>query len=84
MLLMSEECDKMKYRFHKQVSAIMRDAAGEAKDMGNNYIGSEHLLLAILKDTTTPMSKLLAKQGIYYYQLKEDLMVLFEIGRAHV
>lgn len=67
----------MKYRFHKQVSAIMRDAAGEAKDMGNNYIGSEHLLLAILKDTTTPMSKLLAKQGIYYYQLKEDLMVLF-------
>lgn len=67
----------MKYRFSKQVSSIMKDAAQEAKDMGNNYIGSEHLLLAILKDTTTNFSKILAKQGIYYYQLKEDLMILF-------
>lgn len=67
----------MKYRFHKQVSMIMKDAAKEAKDMGNNYVGSEHVLLAILKDTTTSFSKILAKQGIYYYQLKEDLMVLF-------
>lgn len=67
----------MKYRFHKQVSMIMKDAAKEAKDMGNNYVGSEHVLLAILKDTTTNFSKMLAKQGIYYYQLKEDLMVLF-------
>lgn len=67
----------MKYRFHKQVSMIMKDAAKEAKNMGNNYVGSEHVLLAILKDTTTSFSKILAKQGIYYYQLKEDLMVLF-------
>ena len=67
----------MKYRFHKQVSMIMKDAANEAKDMGNNYVGSEHVLLALLKDTTTNFAKILAKQGIYYYQLKEDLMVLF-------
>lgn len=68
---------EMKYRFSKQVSSIMKDAAQEAKDMGNNYIGSEHVLLAILKDTTTSFAKLLASQGIYYYQLKEDLMILF-------
>lgn len=67
----------MKYRFHKQVTMIMKDASAEAKDMGNNYVGSEHLLLALLKDTTTDFSKLLAKQGLFYYQLKEDLMVLF-------
>jgi len=74
----------MKYRFHKQVSLIMKDAAQEAKDMGNNYVGSEHVLLAILKDTTTNLSKLLAKQGIYYYQLKEDLMVLFGLKEKEV
>lgn len=67
----------MKYRFNKQVSAIMKDASKEAKDMGNNYIGSEHLLLAILHDTSSELSRTLAKQGVYYYQLKEDLMVLF-------
>lgn len=67
----------MKYKFHKQVTMIMKDATSEAKDMGNNYVGSEHLLLALLKDTTTNFSMILARQGIYYYQLKEDLMILF-------
>lgn len=74
----------MKYRFHKQVSLIMKDAANEAKDMGNNYVGSEHVLLALLKDTTTNFAKILAKQGIYYYQLKEDLMVLFGLREKSI
>lgn len=67
----------MKYQLNIQVSAIMDTAKEEAREMGNNYIGSEHLLLAILKDTTTPLSKLLCTQGVFYFQLKEDLMVLF-------
>lgn len=74
----------MKYRLNKQVSAIMEGAEQEAKEMGNNYIGSEHLLLAVLKDTGTPLSKLLAAQGMYYFQLKEDLMVLFGLKDQNV
>ena len=69
----------MKYKFHKQVTMIMKDATSEAKDMGNNYVGSEHLLLALLKDTTTNFSMILARQGVYYYQLKEDLMIFRKI-----
>ena len=67
----------MKYRLNTQVSAILDTAREEAREMGNNYVGSEHLLLAILKDTATPLSRLLCAQGVYYFQLKEDLMVLF-------
>lgn len=67
----------MKYRLNTQVSAILDTAREEARVMGNNYVGSEHLLLAILKDTATPLSRLLCAQGVYYFQLKEDLMVLF-------
>ena len=67
----------MKYRLNTQVSAILDTAREEASEMGNNYVGSEHLLLAILKDTATPLSRLLCAQGVYYFQLKEDLMVLF-------
>ncbi|MEG2507255.1 MAG: AAA family ATPase [Longicatena sp.] len=74
----------MDYRLNKQVSAIMECAKHEAKDMGNNYIGSEHLLLAILKDSSTSLSKILAKQGMYYFQLKEDLMVLFGLKDQNV
>ena len=67
----------MKYRLNTQDSAILDTAREEAREMGNNYVGSEHLLLAILKDTATPLSRLLCAQGVYYFQLKEDLMVLF-------
>ncbi len=67
----------MKYCLNTQVSAILDTAREEAREMGNNYVGSEHLLLAILKDTATPLSRLLCAQGVYYFQLKEDLMVLF-------
>ncbi len=67
----------MKYRLNTQVSAILDTAREEAREMGNNYVGSEHLLLAILKDTATQLSRLLCAQGVYYFQLKEDLMVLF-------
>lgn len=73
----SDGSDVMDYRLNKQVSNIMKEARAEAKDMGNNYIGSEHVLLAILKDTSTPLSKILSASGMYYFQLKEDLMVLF-------
>ena len=48
----------MKYRLNTQVSAILDTAREEAREMGNNYVGSEHLLLAILKDTATPLSRL--------------------------
>ncbi|MDE6476508.1 MAG: ATP-dependent Clp protease ATP-binding subunit [Erysipelotrichaceae bacterium] len=67
----------MNIRFNKQVATIMKDAQKEAKDMGNNYIGSEHILLAIVHDTTSNLSKILAKQGVFYFQMKEDLMILF-------
>ena len=40
----------MKYRLNTQVSAILDTAREEAREMGNNYVGSEHLLLAILKE----------------------------------
>ena len=74
----------MDYRLNKQVSNIMKDARVEARDMGNNYIGSEHVLLAILKDTGTPLSKMLSAGGMYYFQLKEDLMVLFGLKDQEV
>lgn len=80
----SDGSDFMDYRLDKQVSNIMKDARKEAKDMGNNYIGSEHVLLAVLKDTSTPLSKILSSNGLFYFQLKEDLMVLFGLKDQEV
>ncbi len=69
----------MEYPMNHQVQSILENAHKEAKEMGNNYIGSEHLLLSIIKDKNTVLSHILREQGIYYYQIKEDLMILFGI-----
>lgn len=70
--------------WNKQVKKIIEVAHTEAKEMGNNYVGSEHVLLSIMKDTKTSLHKILAKQGIYYFQLKEDLMVLFGLRDSEI
>ena len=38
----------MEYPMNHQVQSILENAHKEAKEMGNNYIGSEHLLLSII------------------------------------
>ena len=77
ILSMSKDGDFMEYRMDQQVKALLECAKQEARDMGNNYIGSEHILLALMKDIHTPLSRILSAQGMYYFQLKEDLMILF-------
>ncbi len=74
----------MEYPMNCQVQSILKNAHKEAVEMGNNYIGSEHILLSIVKDKDTTLSHLLRMQGIYYYQLKEDLMVLFGLREQNI
>ena len=60
----------------KQKAMIAR-AGNEAKMMGNDYIGSEHVLLALLRQGEAELSRRLALQGIYYFQVREDVAILF-------
>ena len=45
-------------------------AKDEARIMGNDYIGSEHILLALLHANQTRLAKELSAQGIYYFQVR--------------
>lgn len=67
----------MKYRFHKYVNLILQQAQLQARLLGNHYVGSEHVLLSIMEDSTIKLSQALALQGIHYEQVKEDLFILF-------
>ena len=42
----------MKENFSKRVQSIMRYAKEEAIRLGHSYVGSEHLLLGIIKQET--------------------------------
>ena len=52
-------------------------AKDEARIMGNDYIGSEHILLALLHASQTRLAKELSAQGIYYFQVRDDIGILF-------
>ena len=43
--------------------AVLRDAVVEAIQRAHNYIGTEHLLLALLRDPDTPVAQLLGQLG---------------------
>jgi Clp amino terminal domain, pathogenicity island component len=44
-------------------ASVLRDAAVEAIERGHNYIGTEHILLALVRDPDTPAAQLLAGLG---------------------
>ena len=48
----------MKENFSKRVQSIMRYAKEEAIRLGHSYVGSEHLLLGIIKQETGVSHKL--------------------------
>ncbi|WP_075876830.1 AAA family ATPase [Merdibacter massiliensis] len=57
--------------------AMLERAKIEARRMGNDYVGSEHILLALLRSGKGKLAKALAIQGVYYFQVRDDTMILF-------
>ena len=54
----------MNKRLDIQVEALLKDAKKEAKEIGNRYLGSEHVLLAILHNHSTTLAKELSKKRV--------------------
>jgi hypothetical protein len=47
-----------------QASLVLQGALGEALRLGHNYIGTEHILLALFRDRDTLAARLLADVGL--------------------
>ncbi len=59
-----------------QAKKIIGYAVEEAHKMGLNYIGSEHLMLALVKDEEGIGARILSSMGVRYQNLKEVVMKL--------
>ena len=64
----------MKENFSKRVQSIIKYAKEEAIRLGHSYVGSEHLLLGMIKDSTGLSIKILE---IYDFSLA-DLRTMIE------
>jgi ATP-dependent Clp protease ATP-binding subunit ClpC len=59
--------------FTPRAKKVLEIAANEARSMSHKYIGTEHLLLALMKDTESAAANALAAAGLEYERVKEEI-----------
>ena len=55
--------------FARQAGAVIHDAIRVAQEMGHTYVGTEHLLMALLRTDTTDAACYLVEKQIYGYRV---------------
>jgi ATP-dependent Clp protease ATP-binding subunit ClpA len=54
-------------------------AAVESQELGKEYVGSEHLLLAFLRDPTTGPAIVLALHGVTFDNVRQDVVRIYDL-----
>lgn len=67
-------------RFSERSARVFVTAQEEAKDLGHSYVGTEHLLLAILKLNDKPLSTILERYGLTYARVKNEVISIVGMG----
>lgn len=61
-------------RFSKKAGICLTNAQEIASNLGHSYIGSEHLLLGILLESSSVGGRILLTRGITYQKVKDKLL----------
>ena len=55
---------------------VLENSANEAREMKNNYIGTEHLLLALVKNKNGIAAQILSVYGVDYQTVREEVNLI--------
>ena len=66
----------------KRGKKLLDDSTEEAKALGHEYIGTEHLLLAAAKETGSVVARYLSRQSVNVEKLREMIMELSGKGES--
>ena len=66
--------------FTEKANKSLNAAVKAAVDLGHTYIGSEHILLGLLSDTSTVAGAVLAAHNITYADIEEELKRSIGVG----
>ena len=66
--------------FTEKANKSLNAAVKAAEDLGHTYIGSEHILLGILSDTSTVAGAVLAAHNITYADIEDELKRSIGVG----
>ena len=67
-------------RFHESARKVLLGAKREMMELCHPYVGSEHLLLAILKDKNSVLSKKLKKHNVEYQSFRKEIINVIGLG----
>lgn len=67
-------------RFTEEAKKVLIDAKKEMCSLKHTYIGSEHLLLAILKNKNSPLAKKLYEYNLDYNSFKQEIINVVGMG----
>jgi ATP-dependent Clp protease ATP-binding subunit ClpC len=67
-------------RFSDGAKRVITSALLAAKDLGHSYVGSEHLLLGILKENDSASGRLLSDRGLEYDSTRKRIIGLVGMG----
>lgn len=71
-------------KFTKKAINIIEGAIGQASDLGHTYVGSEHILLAILAENDTDASKMLIDSGITFIDAENEVINMVGKGTPSI
>lgn len=66
--------------FTEKANKSLNAAVKAAEDLGHTYIGSEHILLGLLSDTSTVAGAVIAAHNITYADIEEELKRSIGVG----
>ena len=68
-------------KFNEESRKVLIDSKKEMVELKHPYIGSEHLILSILKNSGYKVTKILNKNGINYDNFKRELLKVIGVGK---
>ncbi len=74
ILNVGEPIDEMPSSFTPRTKYVIERSAGEAARLGHNYVGTEHLLIALLRETGSIASKILIALNANPQKLYSDIL----------
>lgn len=66
--------------FSEKANVALNNAVHAAEDMGHTYVGSEHILLGLLKDSTNPAAMVLHNRQITLLRVTEQIRAAIGVG----
>ena len=71
-------------RFTDRARRVVVLAQEEARMLNHNYIGTEHILLGLMREERSTAATILSEKGMRLAGAREDILALLNLSLIHI